>query len=62
MKIWNREPALFLGLVQAALSLVLAFGVDLTAEQVAYIMGFAAAVLSLVVRSKVTPTDGDPDA
>ena len=61
MKLFNREPALFLGVVQAVLALLLAFGVDLTAEQVGCIMAASAAVLSLVVRAKVSPTNGGND-
>ena len=53
--IFDREPALILGAVQAIAALVVAFGVDLTAEQVGLILAASAAVLSVVVRSKVTP-------
>lgn len=53
--IWNREPVLFFAVVQAAVTLVTAFGVDLTAEQVAAVNLFSLAVLSLIVRHKVTP-------
>ena len=55
--IWDREPALVLGFVQTVLALVLAFGVDLTVEQVGAILAVSAAGLSLVVRHKVTPVD-----
>jgi hypothetical protein len=50
------EPAVVAGIVQAVLALVVAFGLDLTTEQVAAILGVTAAVLALVVRSQVTPT------
>jgi hypothetical protein len=50
------EPALVAGLVQAVLTLVVAFGLDLSTEQVAAILTVTAAVLALVVRSQVTPT------
>jgi hypothetical protein len=53
--IWNREPVLFFAVVQAAVTLVTAFGVSLSAEQVAAINLFSLAVLSLIVRHKVTP-------
>jgi hypothetical protein len=59
----KREPALAVGLVQTVLGLVLAFGVDLSNEQVGAIMAVTAAVLALVTRSQVTPTadpGGDP--
>ena len=51
------EPALVAGLVQAVLTLVVAFGLDLSTEQVAAILTVTAAVLALVVRSQVTPTN-----
>lgn len=55
-KIFGREPALIMGLVQAALALALGLGVvTLTAAQVALVLGFTAAVLSVVVRQNVTP-------
>lgn len=52
----RREPAVVAGLVQAVLALLLSFGVDLTTEQTAAIMGLSAAVLAFVVRRRVTPT------
>lgn len=52
----TREPALIAGLIQAVLGLLLAFGVNLSQEQVGAIMAVTAAVLALVVRSRVTPT------
>lgn len=52
----RREPALVAGIVQAVLALLLAFGVDLTQDQVAAVMGVTAAVLALIVRSQVSPT------
>lgn len=54
--IFGREPALVLGLVQAALALAIGFGLDLSTEQLALILGFTAAVLSVITRSQVTPT------
>ena len=54
--LWNREPALILGVVQAILGLLLAFGVDLTSEQIGMILAVTAAVLALVTRTKVTPS------
>lgn len=55
--IWKREPALFYGLVNTNLALVLAFGVDLTTEQTGAILAVTSALLALVTRSQVTPTD-----
>lgn len=54
--IWNREPALIAGVVQAVLALLLAFGVDLTQEQVGAILAVTAALLAVVVRQRVTPS------
>lgn len=54
-KIWNREPALFIGLVSSVVSLGTSFGLGLTGEQVGAIMALTSAILSFVVRSKVTP-------
>lgn len=59
MNLWNREPALIMGLVEAALALFLAFGLNLSAEQVAAIVAFSAALLSVIVRQKVSPVRGD---
>ena len=55
--IWNREPVLFFAVVQAAVILATSFGLDLTADQTAAIYGVTLAVLSLVVRHKVSPAD-----
>lgn len=55
--IWKREPALFYGLVNTVLALVLAFGVDLSTEQTGAILAVTSAVLALVTRRAVTPTD-----
>lgn len=53
--IFGREPVLVLALVQTVLALVAAFGLNLSAEQVAAIMAFSAAALGFVARSKVSP-------
>lgn len=52
----TREPALIAGLIQAVLGLLLAFGVDLSQEQVGSILAVTSAALAVVVRSRVTPT------
>ena len=51
----RNEPALVIGLVQAALALVIAFGLELSEEQVGAVLAISAAVLALVTRSQVTP-------
>ena len=55
--IFGREPALFLGVAQAVLALILVFGVELTQEQVGGILAVTAAVLALITRSQVTPAE-----
>ncbi len=52
---WNKEPALIIGLVQAAIALTVSFGIELTNEQTGAIMAITAALLALLTRSKVTP-------
>lgn len=63
--LWNREPALIVGAVQAILGLAMAFGLELSAEQVAAVLAASAGVLGLVVRRKVSPVvkvPTEPDA
>lgn len=57
--IFDREPALILGAINAIIALVSAFGLDLSAEQVAGIMVASTAILSVIVRQKVTPVDAN---
>lgn len=52
----KNEPVMVLGVIQAAIALVAAFGLNLTGDQVATLVSFSAAVLSLVARRQVTPT------
>lgn len=52
---FDREPALILAAVQAALALVVAFGLNLTAEQVGAILAASAAVLGVITRQHVKP-------
>ena len=54
--IFNREPALLLGALQAIIALSIGFGLDLTPEQVGLIMAAASAVVAVIVRQNVTPT------
>jgi predicted ABC-type sugar transport system permease subunit len=53
----RNEPALILGLVQAVIALVLAFGIDLSEEQIGSILALTAVVLAIVTRMLVTPSD-----
>lgn len=59
----SNEPVtiggVILGLVTATLALLMAFGLELSQDQVAAILGFTTALIAVVtfiVRSKVTPT------
>jgi hypothetical protein len=52
----RNEPVLVTGFVQAVLGLLLAFGLDLTNEQVGAVLALTAAVLAFVARKRVTPT------
>ena len=55
------EPALALGLVGSLIALLTAFGLDLSADKTAALMGFTSVMLGLVTRSLVTPvTPADP--
>lgn len=56
---WDRikaEPVMVSALVAALIALVTAFGLDLTVDQVAGIMGVILPVMALFVRGQVTPT------
>jgi hypothetical protein len=55
--IFGREPALIIGLVEAVLALVLAFGLNLSPEQIGGIMAVTTALLAVVVRQVVTPVN-----
>ena len=59
MKLFTKNPAFFLGVVQAALALGISFGLNLTSQQVGAILAFTAAVLSLCTHQLVTPV-ADP--
>jgi membrane protein implicated in regulation of membrane protease activity len=59
--IWKREPALILGVVQAIIALALAFGFNLSTEQVGAILAVTAAVLAVITRSQVTPVERPAD-
>ena len=49
------EPVALLYVVQSGLLLSLAFGLELTEEQLAAVLTFSGAVLSLIARQAVTP-------
>ena len=52
----RREPALVAAVVNAVLVALVTFGLHLTEAQIAAVMTVTNAVLALVVRSQVTPT------
>lgn len=58
----KNEPALIVGLVQAVLALILAFGVDLSEEQIGSILAITSVILAIVTRMLVTPTSSTPPA
>jgi len=58
----QREPALFVGLVAAALTLAAAFGLNVGDKQQAAIMAFVQIVVSVIVRSQVSPVPPKPAA
>jgi hypothetical protein len=53
--IWGREPAMVLALVQAAIALVVAFGLNVAPDQIGAILAVTAVVLGLITRSQVSP-------
>lgn len=52
--IWGREPAAIAAVVAIGINLALAFGLNLSAEQVALINALVIGVLGLIVRQTVT--------
>lgn len=52
---FRREPALIMGVVQAAIALAMGFGFDISLEQMGLILTFTAALLALITRQQVTP-------
>lgn len=55
--LWNREPAMFLAVIQAVLILLVTFGVMLTVAQSGAILTVSAAILGFITRSQVVPVD-----
>lgn len=52
---FQEEPVMVLEIVQAALALIVGFGIGLSGEQVALIMAFSATVVGFLTRQRVTP-------
>lgn len=53
--IFGREPVLIMAAIQAGIAAAVGFGLNWTGPQVALVTLFAAAILGLIARSKVTP-------
>ena len=51
----SREPVMTMAVVQAALALLVGFGVPISTEQMALLLAFIGALLSWIARTKVTP-------
>lgn len=51
------EPAVWIGLISAVISLAVAFGLPLTGDQMGAFMALVTIVASLVTRSQVTPVN-----
>src|SRR5687768_3198016 len=51
----NREPILWLTLIQALIALAVGFGLKVTTEQMGLIMTATAALLGFIAREAVTP-------
>ncbi len=53
--IWNREPALFYGDVNATIALAVSFGLELKPDQIGALLAVTSALLALVTRTQMTP-------
>ena len=54
------EPVLVTALIQAVLTLVVSFGLQLSADQIGAILACSGAVLAIVARSQVSPATPAP--
>jgi hypothetical protein len=52
--LWGRQPAMIVALVQAVIVLGVAFGLNLSADQIGGILALVAIALGLVTRSQVS--------
>ena len=55
LTLWQREPAMILALMQAGIALGVAFGLELSNEQMGTLMAFVAALVGFITRSQVRP-------
>lgn len=51
--LWRRDPALFYGLVNSVIALVVSFGLSLSADQIGALLAVTSAVLALATRRQV---------
>lgn len=54
-QLWGREPVMVMAIIQSGIALLVGFGVSMSAEQVAAILAFTAAVLGFITRAQVSP-------
>lgn len=59
MSIFGREPVLWLSFLRAVVLLAVAFGANLTPEQIAAVYIVLELGLSLIARQRVRPVDGE---
>lgn len=59
--VFGREPVLIMALVQALVSTVVVFGLDLTTAQSTAIIALAGAILAVIARQSVTPVTKLPE-
>lgn len=52
---FSDEPAVYIGILEALLAVLVAFGLNLSAEQIGAIMALATAIGAVVIRQNVTP-------
>ena len=60
MNLFNREPAVILGLVQSAIAVIIGFDVPISQEQFALLMALTSAIIALITRANVTPVRPPP--
>lgn len=58
--LFDREPTILMALVRQIISLAVAFGLKLTPEQTAALLGLVELVTTLINRAKVTPVGAGP--
>lgn len=59
---FGREPALWLGAIQALVALLVGFGLNITTEQMSLILVASGAIIALLTRRASVPTQTVKDA